>query len=137
MPLEQTFWFGAAFTIVGALIGALATFFAARLAWQRQSFNEAAASFRAAFVEETYRLRRGDVDAFRVLTEEVLARHERAKITFEPFLSESQRRVLESAWIHYLNSPKTAAPGSLNNRSAELKVALRQIETLLQYAQPK
>ena len=49
MTPEETFWFGAAFTVIGALVGALATLAAARLAWQHQSFNEAAAVFRAAF----------------------------------------------------------------------------------------
>ncbi|HAX23236.1 MAG TPA: hypothetical protein DCY64_23520 [Hydrogenophaga sp.] len=137
MTPEQTFWFGAAFTALGALIGALATLAAARLTWQRQSFNEAAAVFRAAFVEETYRLRKGDVDAFRVLTEEVLARQTRAKITFEPFLSAHERVTFEEAWVKYSTIPNTMAPGSLNNRPAEIREALRQIELLLKSAQPK
>jgi hypothetical protein len=137
MTPEQTLWFGAAFTVIGALIGALATLAAARLTWQRQSFNEAAAVFRAAFVEEMYRLRRGNVDAFLVLTDEALARHERAKIIFEPFLPSRARAALERDWKEYFNSPKTAAPGSLHNRPAELKEALRQIEALLRHAHLK
>lgn len=137
MTPDQTLWFGAAFTIIGAIIGALATLAAARLTWQLQSFNQAAAVFRAAFVEETHHLRKGNADVFRVLTEEAFSRHERAKITFEPFLSEAQRGILEQAWITYTSFPKTAAPGSLSNRPGELAEALRQIETLLLCAQSR
>ncbi len=137
MTPEQTLWFGATFTVIGALIGALATLAAARLSWQRQSFNEAAAVFRATFVEATYQLRKDERDAFRVLTDEVLAGHERAKITFEPFLSEAARSTLDETWHKYATFPKTAAPGSLDKRRAELSEALRQIEALLQCAHPR
>ena len=67
--LDEAVLTNAAFTVVGALIGAIATLVAARFTWQSQHYNEAAATFRSAFVEKIYWLRRGDVDVFHILDE--------------------------------------------------------------------
>lgn len=137
MTPEQVVWISAAFTALGALIGALATLAAARFTWQRQHHNEAAGKFRAAFVEEIYRLRRGSEDVFRVLTDDVVARQELEKIIFEQFLTHSEIQALNGAWQDYFRSRRTAAPGSLNNRPNEVQRALSQIDQLLSCAKPK
>lgn len=140
MP-EQLLCSGTASTLIGALIGALitalATLITARVIWRHQHYNEAAARFRAAFVEEIFHLRKGEVDVFHILTNEALTRHERAKIIFEPFLSHSERDSLDEAWTQYIQALKTVAPGSITNRPGELKGALSQIERLVRTAQPK
>lgn len=137
MSREQVAWLGAAFTVLGALIGALAMLVAARFTWQRQHYNEGAAIFRAAFVEEIYRLRNGNEDVFRVLTDDVIARRERQKIVFEPFLCRSEVRALNQAWKRYVDSGRTTAPGSLDNRPGEIQQALALIDQLLRCTKPK
>lgn len=123
--------------MLGALIGALSTLVAARFTWQQQHYNEAAAKFRAAFVEEIFLLRKGSEDVFRVLTDNVFARHEREKILFEPFLSRSELCALSKAWESYIDNPGSPAPGSLNNRPNDIQRALSLIEQLLSCAKPK
>lgn len=135
--MTSEFWANAGFTIIGALIGGIATLVAARFTWQRQHYNEAAAVFRTSFVEEIYHLRKGDEDVFRILTPEAFARHERQKIIFEQFLGSTERQALEVAWVGYLNNRRTPAPGSLDNRPADLQRALSVIDQLLSCAKPK
>lgn len=127
----------AIFTLFGALIGAFATYFAAKNTWQNLQFNEAATRFTEAFVTEVIALRRTDKDVYHVLTEVALDRHERATVLFEPYLSLSKRELLREAWKAYATSLKTAAPGSLNNRPVECENALAQIERLLSFARQK
>lgn len=134
---DEAFWVNAAFTVVGALIGAVATLAAARFTWRIQHYNEAAAIFRSAFVEQIYRLRRTDVDVFHVLDEAAIAHHERAKIVFEPFLSGRELDHLNAAWKNYVQKPGTVAPGSLQNRPEEVRMALSKLESLLSCAPRK
>ena len=135
--IDEAVWANAAFTVVGAFIGAIATLVAARFTWQSQHYNEAAAMFRSAFVEQIYWLRRGDVDVFDILNEKTLILHEQAKIVFEPFLSRRELARLNEAWKSYLEEPRTLAPGSLQNRPGEVKLALSKLESLLSCASRK
>lgn len=125
------------FTIVGALISALAGYIAARSTWRNLQFNEAAARFAEAFVSEIMALREGSTDVYRILTLEVLRQHEMATVIFEVYLSDSQRELLREAWKSYATAPRTAAPGSISNRRLECDASLIQIERLLSFAKQR
>ena len=123
--------------VLGALIGALATLFAARLSWQRFRYNEAAANFRAAFTPEIYRLRKGNEDVYKILNDEAFERQERGKIIFEPYLSNKQQEKLEKAWQHHRHAVRSRAPGNVDQRKKDNKAALECINNLLAVAKPK
>lgn len=126
---------GSGFTVVGALIGALATVFSARLAAEKQHIYTESAKFRSEFLNEIDRLRMANEDAFNILTDEVILRHRRAKTMFEPWVSGRKLVAFNQAWNSYERGIKTKAPGSVDNRARECKAALAQIEELLSYAQ--
>jgi len=128
---------GGAFTVVGAIIGAVASLVAARYTWRRLSYNEAAARFRAAFVETIFELRAGKQDVFKVITEQAVAAQERALIEFEPFLSDKERLTLKATWNAYKDGPHTRAPGSLDNRPNDIARAEKNLYALLNCALPK
>ena len=91
MTANEIVWLGGVFTAIGALIGALAALLAARFAWQHLHYNEAAAAFRAGFVDTICRLRSGREDVFKIITSAVLVDQEHALIKFEAFLKPSER----------------------------------------------
>lgn len=122
------------FTVLGALIGALATVFAARMAVERQQLYVESAKFRAEFVEEIIKLRSAHEDAFRILSDEAMAKHKKAKVLFEPWVPHCQAKGFDEAWSSYERDVKTAAPGSLDNRKKECDVVLSQIESILLFA---
>lgn len=133
----QVVWLGGAFTLLGAIIGAAATMAGAGFAVRRQHFNDAAAEFRSAFVEELYRLRQGKEDAFLIINDEALIRQEKAKIQFEPWIGRHKRKAFNQAWIVYATRPKTSSPGSLDQRQQELQETISEIDQLLFYSHPK
>lgn len=84
-----------------------------------------------------YQLRHGKEDVFRILTDEVVARQEREKIIFEQFLSQRELKKLNQAWSNYASASRTAAPGSLDKRPADITRALSLIDKVLSCARPK
>jgi len=132
---------GAAFTLIGAvvggLIGALATVFAARLAAEKQQLYVESAKFRAGFVEELIKLRSGQEDVFRIIDDGVMAKHKKAKVLFEPWVPRCKYKIFCAAWSDYESSIKTSAPGSINNRRPECDSAIVKIENLLAHAKTR
>lgn len=124
-------------TVLGAVIGAAATLAAAHYTSRRQSFNAAAANFRAAFVPTICMLRKADQDVYRIITDDVLAEQERALVVFEPFLSKSARKELGYAWQQYSKGPHTESPGSLDRRPVDIERAQSNIALLMKRASPK
>jgi hypothetical protein len=137
MTTDVAIWVGAGFTILGALIGAGATLVASHYARRWQHFNDAAAQFRAAFVDTIYYLRTAAQDVFNIITPAVLADQHRALIKFEQFLSSSERNELANAWASYSASPHTRSPGSLQTRPIDTADALANIDALLKFAAPR
>ncbi len=137
LSATEALFVGSGFTLAGALIGALATIFSARLSAERHRLYEESARYRAEFVEEIQRLRAANEDAFRIIDDGAMARHRRAKILFEPWVPQRQCQEFQQAWDSYERGIKTKAPGSLDNRKAECDMVLSQIESLLSYATHK
>lgn len=137
MGATEIAWLGVGFTTLGALIGAFAALLAARLTWQHLHYNEAAATFRSAFVDTIYLLRSGKQDVFSIITLEALADQERALIRFEAFLKPSAQAKLRAAWAQYSAPRHTTAPGSLDKRPQDIARAEANIHVLLQSARPK
>ena len=133
----QSEYFTLAGVALGALIGALATLFAARLSWQRFRYNEAAAKFRSAFTHEIYRLRKGNEDVYKILSDDAFEMHEKAKILFEPHLRRRSREKLESAWQEHRQAIRSRAPGNVDQRKIDNQEALERIERLLEVAAAK
>lgn len=134
LSATEAFFIGFGFTITGALIGALGTIFSARLTAERHRLYEESARFRAEFVDEIHELRVASEDVFKIIDDEAMARHWRAKILFEPWVPRHKFQAFQQAWDAYLRGVKTKAPGSINNRKSECDMALSQIESLLSFA---
>jgi hypothetical protein len=111
-------------------------------------FNKAAATFRAAFIDEIYALRRseryGDKDPNSILTEPIFAAHEKAKIMFEPFLSTDELKRFSVAWdnyrnheIHYCKGNGPFNIGTADTNKEMSKFCLTHLNTLLQFSEPK
>jgi hypothetical protein len=143
------------FTIVGVLIGTWAAY---RLSiklverthendlelFHRQEFNKAAAAFKATFVDEIFRMRRGvdilhkrygeDPDAIAVA-------NEKAKIIFEAFLPKDMLSGFNIAWEKYKDPDEknkiTYSPLSPEYSRELGKIYLSHIDQLLEYATPK
>ena len=130
-------YFTLAGVALGALIGALATFFAARLSWQNSRYNIAAAEFRSAFTHEIYRLQSANEDVYKILSDDAFERHEKAKIIFEPHLGKRGQAKLEAAWREYRHGIRSKAPGSVDNRRIENQAALRRVKRMLEIAKAK
>lgn len=111
------------------------------LIMERQDFNAAAAAFRAQFTDMLFRLRENarlnNRDVIDMLGSEVLTNHEQAKILFEPHLSIDELLALETAWQTYARSPKSPAPGNLDQRRMDTKNALDRIDAVLAFAKPR
>ena len=120
--------------VIGALIGALATIFAARLTAEKQQLLVESAKFRAAFVEEIVKLRSAQEDAFRILDNTAVIKHEKAKVVFEPWVRPGKLNAFSNAWIDYERLIKTVAPGNMDNRKKECDSAVDRIEKLLAFA---
>lgn len=82
-------------------------------------------------------LRAASEDVFRIIDDGILARHQRAKILFEPWVSRKNFKSFQHAWATYESGVKTKAPGSIDNRKTECDLALSQIDTLLSFATHK
>jgi len=117
-------------------------------------FNKAAATFRAAFVDEIYTLRRsekyGEKDPLNILTEPIFAGHEKAKIMFEPFLSNTDLSAFNIAWDNYRNyyrryhenkvnveNANSFSPGDTDTIKEISKFCLDHIDSLFSFAEPK
>ena len=128
---------GIVFTLVGALIGALAAVYAARLTAERQHLYVESAIFRMSFVPEIIALREAAFDAFTILDEATMKRHMTAKVRFEPWVAKRRSESFARDWDHYVQSIKTTAPGRMDTRRADCAAALAQIEKLMSYAKTK
>lgn len=125
------------FTLIGGLIGALSAVFSARLTAEKQQLYVESAKFRADFVEEIIKLRSGQNDVFRILDDEIMAKHQKAKVLFEPWVSTCNCKAFNAAWSDYESIIKTKAPGNVGNRRSECDAALKKIEHLLSYAKTR
>jgi hypothetical protein len=121
-------------TLIGSMIGAVATYFSARNTWRNLHFNEAATQYISAFTNKLIALRNSSDDVFKILTPSVFASHERATIIFEPNLTECQRKKLHVALTNYKSLAQTRSPGSIKNRIDDCKNALALIDKLLVFA---
>lgn len=121
--------------LIGVLVGALITYFAAVRLAKKQQYYAAAGEFRAEFVNEIIRLRSASDDACVIIRSEVVERHKKAKVRFEPYLPKRKRQKFNDAWEQYENVfVRTKARGSIDNRRAECNVTLKQIESFLKFA---
>jgi hypothetical protein len=122
------------FAVIGGLVGAAATLRAADRTTERQQLFIESSRFRAAFVDVLISLRRADKDVFLVITEQVLAKQEQAKVLFEPWVGSRCASDFAKAWAAYSEGIKTKAPGSILNRQNECSTSIREIEVLLSFA---
>jgi len=114
-------------------------------------FNKAAATFRAAFVDAIYTLRRsakyGNKTPGNILIESVFAEHEKAKIMFEPFLYGADLQGFNSAWDNYRNYQNNYCMGNgpkgpidadaITTTEGMSQYCLDHINHLLSFAEPK
>ncbi|HDL01572.1 MAG TPA: hypothetical protein ENH23_04995 [candidate division Zixibacteria bacterium] len=106
---------------------------------QRQEFNKAASVFRAAFVDVIYKIQKakltdsdqGWFDFKKILTEEVLIAHGKAKILFEAYIDKSDLPGYSSAWGKYSNCHNNFAKDEKKDKTPEL---ISHIDNLLKYA---
>jgi len=134
---SQAAVYGVVFTMVGALIGALSSVYAARLSAEKQHLYEQSARFIKEFVSEIILLRKAADDAYKIIGSSNIDRHKKAKVLFEPWVKKKELKSFHKAWDEYEHGIKTIAPGSLDNRKNECNDALKQIEKLLSYARTK
>jgi len=135
---------GSALVAVGAWVAAWSQAKASRQQAEimdKQDFNLAAAAFRAQFTDIKFRLRQNqrlnNRDVMDMLTNEVLASHEQAKILFEPHLTDVELKKLEPVWRALADSPKSPSPGNVDQRRRDTDLALERIDALLSFAQPR
>jgi len=133
----QAVTIGILFTIVGALVGALASIYAARLTAEKQQLYIESAKFIEAFISQVIALRKANQDAYKITSDEVITTQHKAKVRFEPWVEKKQIKSFHESWHKYEQSIKTQAPGSIDRRKAECDVALKQIEDLLSYTKTK
>ncbi|MGP8153583.1 MAG: hypothetical protein ACLQBQ_05500 [Smithella sp.] len=138
MITENLFW------ALPVLLGALLTSVITRKHKSKERFNKAAAAFRATFVDEIFRMRRG-VDIlhgrFGERPEEIAITNEKAKIIFEVYLPQKELVGFNAAWEKYKN------PGEINKINCNPidpeygkklgNIYLSHINNLLEYAKPK
>lgn len=133
---EAAIW-ALAFTLIGALIGALASIYSARLSAEKQQLYVESGKFIAEFINQIVELRKADEDAFKIINDEVLARQHRAKVRFESWVENRKLKAFHDAWYEYQTSLKTQSPGSLDRRKSECEAVLAQIDKVLSYARTK
>ncbi|ANA40452.1 hypothetical protein A2G06_09280 [Geobacter anodireducens] len=111
-------------------------------------FNKAAAVFRAEFVNEIFMLRKniasGNEFVNRIITNETIIRHEKARIIFGPFIDTPDLGGFNEAWEKYKNceydyfsQAQTYNPANITNRKEFSQFYLDHIESLLKFAKPK
>jgi hypothetical protein len=142
--------------IIGALLVGILTYCSSKKlvqqthknaldAIQITEFNKAAATFRAAFVNEIFMLRKNIIDGKKhteeIIGDEVLIAHEKAKIIFEPFLCSTVLPIFNSAWEGYINYEnkfdKPYGFGNTEHRKELSIICLNQINHLLSFGSPK
>ena len=132
---------GTASAVIGAIVGGAIGYFSALRVTRHHTFSQAAAKFRAAFAEQLYQLEEKKTDVFEILDARAYGEHQRARIEFEPYLSEGERRGLNESWqryYHYRNfEGQEASPGSLDARAREIPKAIEILKEILIYAQNK
>ncbi len=76
----------------------------------------------------------------KILDDGAYASHQRARIKFEAYLSESERNGLNESWKSYYNykyGGHKSSTGSLDARNKETPNAIEIIEEILRYAKNK
>ncbi len=131
--MNTIFW-GIFSTLAGAVAGALISTWATHRTVKKQQFYVESAKFRAAFVDEMIRLRHEEDDVCKILNTLSIAKHEKAKILFYPWVSVCKRESFNKAWEDHVRIVKTTAPGSFDTRKTECYSATRRIEKLLLHA---
>ena len=116
---------------------------------QITEFNKGAATFRAAFVNELFALRKnaqtGEQFLHSIITDEIFIAHEKAKILFEPFLTDNDLASFNTTWENYKNSfydyieqeSPNYHPAKDSDKIGLSAYYLKNIEALLNYAKPK
>jgi hypothetical protein len=107
----------------------------------RQEFNKAAAAFRAALVDEMYRLEHIDmstsINCLAVMmerTDATTVAHEKARILFEPFIDKSGLPGFRKAWGIYTNNwPQYLKDGD----GYDKQDFFSHLFSFLEYAKPK
>lgn len=126
---------GIVFTLVGGLVGALATTYAARLTAQKQQQYVESGKFRASFVSELADLRSANGDVYKILHADAIKQHRIAKVYFEAWVPKCSLREFQEAWDEYeKNTVTTTSPGNLGKRSEECLTASVKLEKLLSFA---
>ena len=142
-------------TVFGGIIGyIMRTLVEHHLAIERNKenikiieFNKGASAFRAAFVDAIVHLQEnintGNKMVDHIIEPNVVITHEKAKILFEPFLSDSDLQDFNSVWENYRNyendffqKNKYFNPGKVSDRKDMSQYCLEQILRLLRYAKP-
>lgn len=157
-------WIAGGFTIIGAILGALATY---RLSMnltqrthdnaidlmQRQEFNKAAAFFRTTFTDEYRELKGIFYYAERFSEDDVLkmlnssrTKFENACTNFRVHIDKSKRVGFDNAWKEYCH-PQGCDPQQVPSAFTEYFIdkefhesisrIIRNIENLLSFAEPK
>ena len=156
MPIETIAIIGATATVIAGFGG---TFLGACLSYKvgiklvqkthendiellrRQEFNKAAAVFRAAFVDEMFRISKSMATPHAIYGErliDIAIANEKAKIIFEVFLPDDMLSGFKVAWDKYIeadtgkNSPLTE-----EGRKKIATIYLSHIKNLLEFAKPK
>lgn len=132
-------------TIIGAILGAIiagsVTYFVSIKLSKRQDYNKAAAVFRESFFDEKIKLYKANLDVSSFINEETFNRHEKAKIIFEPYLSNCDLNCLRKIWETYRKysyfETQNIAPGSADVSKEESKKAIAIIDKILSCAKPK
>ena len=112
---------------------------------QRQEFNQADETFRAAFIKEQRLLAPNSLaDKTGTTASDIIKAaidyHEIAMIRFNPFVCKSQLDDYEKAWKDYAGDSKHFEQYSTTRHidiPEKKKLALDRIEKLLQFAEPK
>jgi len=127
--------------ITGAIAGGIIGYFGASQVARKLTFNQAAAKFRAAFIRQKLQLKKNNEDVYKIFSDTAYELHEVAKIEFEPYLTQSECKNLNSAWERYDNyknyETQNISPGSIDVRSQETSNALKIIDDLLVFARNK
>lgn len=128
-------------TLVGVLIGGTIGYFSALRVAGFQSHNQAASKFRAAFSEQVYQLQIGKDDIFKILSDNAYTSHLKARIEFEPYLSNNQIILLNEVWEKYYQyrncEGQNIAPGSMHIRKEEILKSQEILKEILFFAKNK
>jgi hypothetical protein len=128
------------------LLGALLTSVITRKHKERERFNDAAAEFRAAFIEEQRLLDhnsfadRASAGSASSIIKNAIHNHERAMIKFEPFICHSRIEDYKKAWHDYAGDnngfPQYTGDTAIKKEKGR-KLALDRINNLLEFAKHK